>query len=124
MNKEKLIEMLIEEEQKYGLPILLDYVFGKNIKVKLNYSIDECENSIDELSLSVRSQNALKRANIITIDLLIDELNNGNLKGIRNLGRKSFNEIQTKVLVYGYEKLSYKKKVCFFKELIENNRRA
>ena len=123
MNKEKLIEMLIEEEQKYGLPILLDYVFGKNIKVKLNYSLADCENSIDELSLSVRSQNALKRVNIMTIDLLIDELNNGNLKGIRNLGRKSFNEIQTKVLVYGYEKLSYKKKVCFFKEMIDNNRR-
>ena len=122
MTKQELIERLIEEEKRYGLPVLLDYVFGKNVKVRLAYALKDCEASIDELNLSVRSQNALKRAGILTLDALIDELNAGNLKGIRNLGRKSYSEIQTKILVYGYEQLNYKEKVKFFDEIIEGNR--
>ena len=119
MEKNKIIDILIEEEEKYGLPVLLDAVFGKNINVRLSYSLSDCASSIDELSLSVRSQNALKRAGIMTLDALIDELNHGNLKGIRNLGRKSYNEIQTKILVYGYDKLNRKEKEKFFGYLIE-----
>lgn len=123
MEKQEIIKILIEEEKRYGLPVLLDYVFGKNIKVKLNYTLKDCEASIDELNLSVRSQNALKRAGILTLDTLIDELNAGNLKGIRNLGRKSYSEIQTKMLVYGYERLNTREKANFFEELIEENKR-
>ena len=122
MRKQELIEQLIEEEKHYGLPVLLDYIFGNNIKVRLSYALKDCEASIDELNLSVRSQNALKRAGILTLDALIDELNAKNLKGIRNLGRKSYSEIQTKILVYGYERLNRREKAKFFDELIEGNR--
>ena len=122
MNRQELIERLIEEEQKYGLPALLDYIFGSDIKVKLRFSLRDCETGIDELCLSVRSQNALKRADIMTLGVLIDALNEGKVKGLRNLGRKSFREIQTRILVYGYEKLNQKEKQEFFDDLIEENR--
>ncbi|MDD7718326.1 MAG: DNA-directed RNA polymerase subunit alpha C-terminal domain-containing protein [Eubacteriaceae bacterium] len=122
MNRQELIERLIEEEQKYGLPALLDYIFGSDIKVKLRFSLRDCETGIDELCLSVRSQNALKRADIMTLGVLIDALNEGKVKGLRNLGRKSFREIQTRILVYGYEKLNQKEKQQFFDDLIEENR--
>ena len=122
MNRQELIERLIEEEQKYGLPTLLDYIFGSDIKVKLRFSLRDCETGIDELCLSVRSQNALKRADIMTLGVLIDALNEGKVKGLRNLGRKSFREIQTRILVYGYEKLNQKEKQQFFDDLIEENR--
>lgn len=122
MNRQELIERLIEEEQKYGLPALLDYIFGSDIKVKLRFSLRDCETGIDELCLSVRSQNALKRADIMTLGVLIDALNEGKVKVLRNLGRKSFREIQTRILVYGYEKLNQKEKQQFFDDLIEENR--
>ena len=122
MNRQELIERLIEEEQKYGLPALLDYIFGSDIKVKLRFSLRDCETGIDELCLSVRSQNALKRADIMTLGVLIDALNEGKVKGLRNLGRKSFREIQTRILVYGYEKLNQKEKQQFFDDLIGENR--
>ena len=122
MNRQELIERLIEEEQKYGLPALLDYIFGSDIKVKLRFSLRDCETGIDELCLSVRSQNALKRADIMTLGVLIDALNEGKVKGLRDLGRKSFREIQTRILVYGYEKLNQKEKQQFFDDLIGENR--
>ena len=122
MNRQELIERLIEEEQKYGLPALLDYVFGSDIKVRLRFSLRDCETGIDELCLSVRSQNALKRADIMTLGVLIDALNEGKVKGLRNLGRKSFREIQTRILVYGYERLNQREKQEFVEDLIEENR--
>ena len=73
------------------------------------------------MALSVRSYNALRRANIITIGDLIERLNEGGLKTVRNLGTKSFSEIQTKIMVYGFEQLSEKEKLEFFYYLVENN---
>jgi DNA-directed RNA polymerase alpha subunit len=40
---------------------------------------------------------------------------------IRNLGKKTFNEIQTKILVFGYERLTEKEKQQFFVDLVERN---
>lgn len=52
--------------------------------------------SIDELDLSVRSYNCLKRAGIHTIIQLIDKTS-AEVEKIRNLGRKSFKEIVNKI---------------------------
>ena len=54
------------------------------------------ETSIDDLSLTVRSYNCLKRANILTIEDLINKTEAEMLK-VRNLGRKSFDEIKQKL---------------------------
>ena len=40
---------------------------------------------------------------------------------MQNLGAKSYREIQTKMLVYGFEQLSDAGKIAFFEDLIENN---
>lgn len=52
--------------------------------------------SIDELELSVRSYNCLKRAGIQTIQQLTDKTKN-EIEKIRNLGKKSFKEIIKKI---------------------------
>lgn len=52
--------------------------------------------SIDELELSVRSYNCLKRAGIHTITQLTDKTK-GEIEKIRNLGKKSFKEIIKKI---------------------------
>ena len=124
MNRQELIERLIEEEQKYGLPALLDYSFGSDIKVKLRFSLRDCETGIDELCLSVRSQNALKRADIMTLGVLIDALNEGKVKGLRNLGRKSVNEIKTCLLAGAYQLLNNREKMLFWEEFSTLNPRG
>lgn len=59
--------------------------------------------SIDELELSVRSWNCCKRAGINTLGELVDRARlgeDGGLLRIRNLGRKSAEELIYKILVY------------------------
>ncbi len=121
MNKEEIVKVLMDTEKKCGLVETLYRVFGKNIKVYIGLSKSACDASIEELVLSVRSYNALRRANISLIGDLIELLNEGGLKSVRNLGVKSFREIQTKILVFCFEKLSVREKNAFFERLVENN---
>lgn len=121
MNKTEVVKTLVDAEKQYGLVDTLHRVFGKNIRVNVGFSKSACDSSIEELALSVRSYNALRRANVSTLGDLIERLNEGGLKSIRNLGAKSFSEIQTKMLVFGFESLSEKEKIEFFHFLVENN---
>ena len=121
MNKSEAVKILMDVERQYGLVQTLHRVFGKNIKINIGFSKSAYDTTIDDLVLSVRSHNALRRANIATIGDLVERLNEGGLKSIRNLGVKSFSEIQTKILVYGFEQLSEKEKHTFLNYLVENN---
>ena len=58
------------------------------------------ETSIDDLDLSVRAYNCLKRAGILTLHDLIDKSENEMMK-IRNLGKKSLKEVMDKVKSMG-----------------------
>ena len=62
------------------------------------------ETSIDDLDLSVRAYNCLKRAGILTLKNLVDKTENEMMK-IRNLGKKSLKEVIDKVKDMG---LSFK----------------
>ena len=54
------------------------------------------EMTIEELDLSVRSYNCLKRAGINTVDELIQRTEEDMMK-VRNLGKKSLEEVQNKL---------------------------
>jgi len=56
--------------------------------------------SIDELELSVRSYNCLKRAGINTVEQLCDKTPDDMMK-VRNLGRKSLDEVLIKLKELG-----------------------
>lgn len=58
------------------------------------------EMSIEELELSVRSSNCLRRANINTVDELNQKSEEDMMK-VRNLGKKSLNEIKHKLAEIG-----------------------
>lgn len=58
------------------------------------------EMSIDDMDLSVRSNNCLKRANILTIEDLTKKSKDDMLK-VKNLGSKSLDEIIKKLQSYG-----------------------
>lgn len=124
MNKAEVVKTLIIAQKEFGLVETLHKVYGRDIKVNIGFSKSACDASIEELVLSVRSYNALRRANISTLGDLIERLNEGGLKSIRNLGVKSYREIQTKMLVYGFEHLSENEKYAFFNYVVENNTAA
>ena len=60
------------------------------------------EMNIDELELSVRSYNCLKRASINTVEELINKTPEEMMK-VRNLGRKSLEEVYAKLKELGLE---------------------
>lgn len=59
-------------------------------------SLKALETSIDDLDLSVRAYNCLKRAGILTLHDLVDKSENEMMK-IRNLGKKSLKEVIDKI---------------------------
>lgn len=60
------------------------------------------EMTIEELDLSVRSFNCLKRAGINTVDDLINKSEEEMMK-VRNLGKKSFEEVREKLQSLGFD---------------------
>lgn len=62
---------------------------------------DVYNRTIDELGLSTRTYNSLRRADITTIGRLL-ELDDRALQGIRNLGPKGVDEIHTRLAALGY----------------------
>jgi DNA-directed RNA polymerase subunit alpha len=77
---------------------------AKSVDVMVESVIDEKEKvlemNIDELELSVRSYNCLKRAGINTVDELINKTPEDMMK-VRNLGRKSLDEVLAKLKELG-----------------------
>ena len=58
------------------------------------------EMTIEELELSVRSYNCLKRANINTVEQLTEKSEEDMMK-FRNLGKKSLDEVKNKLAELG-----------------------
>lgn len=79
---------------------------AKNAEVMVERPDDEKEKvmemSIDELELSVRSYNCLKRAGINTVQELTNKTSEDMMK-VRNLGRKSLDEVLAKLKELGLQ---------------------
>ncbi|MDR0951679.1 MAG: DNA-directed RNA polymerase subunit alpha [Oscillospiraceae bacterium] len=74
---------------------------ASTVKEKVEAQRDKVlEMTIEELDLSVRSFNCLKRANINTVEDLIDKTQEEMIK-VRNLGRKSLEEVEHKLAMMG-----------------------
>ena len=85
------------------------------------YSSRLDELSIDEMNLTVRSSNGLKRANIHTFSQLYDRMQAENgLINIRNIGQKSFTEIKQLFLVECYARLLPYEKAHYWQEILDN----
>ena len=85
-------------------------VFNSEISIKAPATIERVEESpdlkklmtnIDSLGLSARSFNCLDRANIKLIGEIV-LMSTNDLKNVKNLGKKSFDEIVEKVQEFGY----------------------
>ena len=112
---------LYEKAKSNGLINTLYSAFGNNINTSIAFSQSACDAGSDSIEFSVRASNALKRSGLMTIGSIIDAIMNDELLRIRNLGRKSYNEIKTKILLYGYDRLNEWEKIAFFNYLVSNN---
>ncbi len=121
MKKDEVVNVLLKSVNENGIITTLYGVFGKCIKVSVPFSQKACDTSIDELDFSVRASNSLKRVNIFTIGQAIDLIADDGLLRIRNLGKKTQNEIKTRILAFGYERLTEMEKKRFFYDIIEKN---
>ena len=83
---------ILEEQSKRTLE-LINKIKGENPYQYID---------ITELDLSVRAYHCLKRANINTVQDILDRLEE--LPGIRNLGAKAYAEVKDKVRQYMEEK--------------------
>ena len=89
------------------LSLFIDlYENAKTAEVMVEKEDDEKEKvlemSIDELELSVRSYNCLKRAGINTVEELTNKTSEDMMK-VRNLGRKSLEEVLAKLKELGLQ---------------------
>ncbi len=75
----------------------------ETVEVEVPSAIEEIR--IEELALTVRSYNCLKKVNINTVGDLL-KLTKEDLKKVKNLGNKSVKEIMEKMKEYGYDMFS------------------
>ncbi len=114
-------QQLYKQAEEQGLISTLA-PFGSDVQVSVPMSKSLCEQTIEELDLSVRSYNGLKRCGLNTVnDVCNAIMSESGLSKIRNIGRKSISEIKTAMLVKGYERLNQKLKIEFWEDFIAKN---
>ena len=121
MTRNELAQKLEERTNECGLIQAIHELIGNTVNVEIGFAASACAMTIDEINFSVRSMNALRRAGIFTIGDLIIALSGDELIKVRNLVKKSLNEIKTKMLAYGFDWLSPYDKQIFFEDLTSRN---
>ena len=121
MNKADVVNTLIQSAESNGLIRTIYSIFGKSVKVSIPFGEKTLDSSVDEIDFSVRSSNCLKRTGMMQIRDVVEAIEDERLLRVRNLGKTSYSEIQTKLLVLGYSKLSAIEKKQFFYDLLEHN---
>lgn len=121
MNKQFGAEQLCRQASEIGVVATMAANFRMPVRVEMGISANTCQKDIDDLDLSVRSQNCLKRAGVMKVHQLISMADSDELMKLRNLGKKSLQEIKTTLLAIGYEQLDEYGKLIFWKRTLELN---
>ena len=121
MKAELTINQLKEKVEREGLIKALYSVYGSAVKVKILFTDAVCKLRIEELNLSVRGYNCLKRVGVNYVEDLIGKIETSDLYSIRNLGRKTIAEIKTTLLEFVYNSLPESEKLTFLQAVIADN---
>ncbi len=107
-------EFCMRWAEESGVPAVLK-LFGDKNHVRLPMSSSFLDMPVDELALSVRSRNALMRANLDTIGKLVNYIReDDSMSGIRNLGKKSIFEVKTVLTEAAYNQLTEQERISFW----------
>ena len=122
MDKNLLVAQLFLQAQSKGLVDALNSTFGKSVFVSLPFGQKVLNRPIEDMELSARSYNCLKRKTVNSVDNLVDLLSNANsLVAMRGIGAKSIAEIKTKLMCFAYDHLSEKKQLEFLANVVQND---
>ena len=121
MNKVDVVNTLIQSAESNGLVRTIYTLFGKSVKVSIPFGQKTLDSSVDEIDFSVRASNCLKRTGMMQIRDVVEAIEDERLLRVRNLGKTSYSEIQTKLLVLAYNKLTEAEKKQFFFDLLDRN---
>ena len=100
--------------KKYGTQLRFPVYLGQALT----------EAPLEDLELSVRSYNCLKRAGMQTVGDVVESIETRtDLMRIRNLGMRSANEIMQAIMEYQYFLLSDEGKIRYLKRVEELNER-
>lgn len=97
----------------------------KNAKIRFPMYIttDMMLLDVEELELSVRAYNSLKRAGLFTVGQLVEKISGSeDLARIRNCGKTSVSEIMMKLITYQYGELGPERKKQYLQRLVELNK--
>ncbi len=88
------------------------------------YVTDRMSNmSIEDMDLSVRSYNSLKRAGYHTVGDLLNGIEKGQeLSKIRNCGAKSIREIKEKLFLVQFDSIPSYRRAAYLDEVVAMNR--
>ena len=120
-NHQKSLKELSDYVAQIGFIPGVYLMYGKSAKLSLGFTKKVCSLPIDNLSLSVRGFNALKRNNFNTVGDVIDAIKDNRLIAIRNLGQKTVKEIKTQIINLGYEQLPQIEKTKLLTQIVEEN---
>ena len=120
----------MKTEQRQSLKQIMNNVEGVELKEKrgrkfhfpLHMTAQMSETPLEALALSVRSNNALKRAGFRTIGDLAKSLSEGiELRNVRNCGSKSIREIMEQLFLYQYYSFSPERREEYLLEVVALN---
>ncbi len=92
---------------------------GAHLRFRMYMTKEMREAPLDELELSVRSGNCLKRSGYKTVGDVVEAISSGlDLKAIRNCGSISVREIQEHLFLFQYYSLPKEKQDTFLMEVV------
>ena len=121
MEDYKKVEDVCKAIESLGLMKAIKRLFGAETKIRISFSGSACNTKIEELNLTVRSYNCLKREKINTVGEVIDAVQEDKLLNIRGLGKGSRAEIHVRVYEFGYYNLTERERKDFATTLLQLN---
>ena len=127
---EKILKILIEMDCYVSNGSMIEFLYEhkKFIRFNVYLSKKELDENLSVLDLSQRSINCLRRAGFTTLGDLLkaisvtgDERSKEKFLRLRNLGRKSAEEILLTIMCYQFQILSDREKTEYLQDIVRLN---
>lgn len=90
-------ELVLFSQMGKPEPSVVEHGVGRGVAL----SVDKYNTPIEELSLSVRAYNCLKRSGLMTVGQVLEK-SEDELLTLRNFGQKSYDELKNRLIELGY----------------------
>lgn len=117
----QMADTLSEAIASGGFAPVVRGVFGRNVRIRMPMSEAFLNAPIGVLALSTRPDNAIRRCKFNTVGEVVSAIENGRLGAVKNIGKKSLDEIKTVILVGAFAELTREQQLDVCRSLFELN---